>query len=173
MKDILDKGKELSKAVKRSPPMLQCLRKACSELGLRYTTLKNPNETRWNSQESNLSSIIKLKAALQRLANGDTTGDWLDKVFTPVEWMLAEAAAEVLKVPLYTTKAWEAEKTPTMNLKVSELYSMKERLRALGTSNCRFKAEFARSLEKNIEKRFPECGTTDYLRYSGHLSKLR
>jgi hypothetical protein len=139
MKNVLDKGKELSKAVKRSGPMLQGLKRACKDLGMRYTTLKNPNDTRWNSQEKNLSSIIKLKPALQLLANGDATGDWLDKVFTPVEWLLAEAAVDVLKIPLYSTKAWEADKTPTMNLIVSELYSMKGRLQTLATSNDRWK----------------------------------
>jgi hypothetical protein len=165
MKTVIAKGKELSNYVKHSGPQRQALKKACKDVGCRYTSLKNPNDTRWNSKESNLSSIIKLKAPLQHLANGDETGNWSTKIFSPAEWKMAEAAVEVLKIPLYTTKMWEAEKTPTMNLVVSELYSMKERLRTLGKSSCRFKAEFARSLEESIEKRFPECGTNNKLRY--------
>jgi hypothetical protein len=66
-----------------------------------------------------------------RLANGDTTYGWASKVFTPGEWKLAEAAVEILKIPMIVTKMWEAEKTPTKNLMISELYDIQQRLDGL------------------------------------------
>jgi hypothetical protein len=138
MVQVLAKGKALANSVKRSGPMLYSLRKACEEAGIPYTTLKNPNETRWNSQHTNLASILKLKAPLQLLANTDTIGDWAPKVFTPAEWKLAEAAVQILKIPLIATKMWEAEKNPTMNLMISKLYDMQQELGDLAQSQCRW-----------------------------------
>ena len=56
MKMVLQKGKHLANTVKRSGPLAQELKKACKEVGIPYTTLKNPNDTRWNSEKSNISS---------------------------------------------------------------------------------------------------------------------
>ena len=131
MKDVLAKGKVLSNAVKRSGPLMQEFKNACKEVGIAYTTMKNPNDTRWNSEVTNLSSILKVEKALIWLVNQDETGQWSSKVFSPTEWRLAKAAVKVLQVPLLVTKVWEAEKNPTMNLVISEVYGMRERLEGI------------------------------------------
>ena len=46
MKNVLAKGKALAKLVKKSGPLMQELKKACADVDIAYTTLKNPNETR-------------------------------------------------------------------------------------------------------------------------------
>ena len=125
MKTVLLKGKDISNSVKRSGQMLQQLKNACKEEKVPYTTLKNPNDTRWNSRYMNLASIVKLKPALIRLSNEDTTGKWSEKVFSPAEWKLAEVSVIVLKLPLIVTKQWESEKTPTMDSVIAELYGMR------------------------------------------------
>ena len=136
---------------------MQELKKACSEVNISYTSLKNPNETRWNSGVTNLSSIIKLERALTWLVNTDTSGQWSSIVFSPGEWRLAKAAVNVLQIPLRVTKMWEGEKYPTMNLVVSELYDMKSRLKDFASSQCNFTSQFAQVLMSKIENRFPNC----------------
>ena len=143
MKNVLAKGKALAKLVKKSGPLMQELKKACADVDIAYTTLKNPNETRWHSEVTNLASILKVEKALTRLVNTDTTGQWSSIVFSPGEWRLAKAAVKVLQIPLSVTKMWEGEKYPTMNLVVSELYGMKSRLQKLSTSTCNFSSQFA------------------------------
>ena len=128
MKEVIKKGKALATFVKKSNPATQAVKHSCSVVGIKYTTIKNSNETRWNSTQTNLKSIVKLKPALLRLANEDTTGCWSVKIFTPAEWKLVEGAVQVLEEPLLVTKAWEAEKTPTINLVIEELYTMKIKL---------------------------------------------
>ena len=79
------------------------------------------------------------------------------RFFSPGEWRLAKAAVQVLQIPLKVTKMWEGEKYPTINLVVSELYGMKQRLLDLSTSSCRFTSQFTRELLLKIENRFPNC----------------
>ena len=74
MKKILQNGKHLANTVKKFGPPAQELRKACQEVGIPYTTLKNPCETRWNSSKTNIDSHIKLEKALNHLVSTDTTG---------------------------------------------------------------------------------------------------
>ena len=116
MKNVLQKGKNLANTVKKSGPLAQELKKACMEVGIQYTTLKNPSETRWNSSKTNLDSPIKIEKALNHLVSTDSTGQWTDMVYTPAEWRLVKAASEILEIPLKVTKVWEGKKYPTMNV---------------------------------------------------------
>ena len=157
MKRVLTKGKCLANTVKKSGPLAQELKNACKEVGILYTTLKNPNETRWNSSKTNMDSIIKLEKALNHLVSTDTTGQWTDMVYSPSEWRLVKAGSKILEIPLRVTKAWEGEKYPTMNLMCSELYKMKKKLEDLSSSSCKFTSEFATVLSRKVERRFPNC----------------
>ena len=74
MTNVLKKGKALANIVKKSGPLMQELKKACAEVSISYTSLKNPNDTRWNSEVTSLSSIIKVEKALTWLVNRDTSG---------------------------------------------------------------------------------------------------
>ena len=139
MTTVLKKTCTLANFVKRSGPATLSLKAACKEEGVPYTTLKNPNQTRWNSKYSNIASVLKLKIPLLKLANSDTAGVWTGKMLSPSEWKLAEGAAKVLQIPLIVTKVWEAEITPTSNLVISELYGMKKRLEAIvQATDCRW-----------------------------------
>ena len=157
MKTILQKGKALANTVKRSGPLGQELKKACAEVNISYTSLKNPNDTRWNTEVTNLSSIIQIEKALVWLVNNDTIGQWTGMVFTPAEWRLAKAAVQVLQIPLRVTKMWEGEKYPTINLVCSELYGLKNRLEGYSSSSCLYTAQFAQELARQVSKRFPNC----------------
>ena len=164
MTKVLQKGKTLANTVKRSGPLAQDLKGACVAIKIPYTSLKNPNDTRWNSEVKNLESIIKLKKALVWLVNNaDTTAQWSAMVFSPAEWRLAEAAVTILRIPLKVTKMWEGEVYPTMNLVVSELFEMKEKLKSQVAAHCIFTSHFAEVLLKKIERRFPHCASSDII----------
>ena len=96
----------------------------CTKLKVRYVKLKNPNETRWNSQFMNMESIQRLKVPLQALFQEDDDGTWSDVLFTAADWKLLQGAVTILKPFMLVTKAWEAEKTPTMSLVGERLYTL-------------------------------------------------
>jgi hypothetical protein len=139
MKTVTQKTRALANFVKKSGPAQAALKKACKDVDIGYTTLKNPNDTRWNSTFTNIKSVVKLKPALLKLSNEDTTDDWSSRMLTAAEWKLAEGAMVVLEHPLLVAKSWEAEKTPTINLVIEQLYNQKTNLEGFirNTINCR------------------------------------
>ena len=142
MKDLLKKTKDLAKMTHQSSSVAnQQLKKQCKEMEIKYLKLKNPVETRWNSQEMNMSSVLQLKPALQVLFTPDEEEGniWTPFALSPSEWKLLQGAVTVLKPLKLTTKAWEAEKIPTLNLVIERLYTMNEGLRAFIASpaHCR------------------------------------
>ena len=100
MQNLLTKGRALAQFVTKSGPAMEKLKNACIMVGIPYTSLKNPNKTRWSSAYTNTSSIIKLKKALLYLASEDDAGSWEEKTFTVAEWKLAEGAAGPLELCL-------------------------------------------------------------------------
>ena len=142
MSEVLKKSKILAKFTNKSLPAKEALKSTCKQLNVAFTTLKNPNETRWNSQFSNLQSLVKLKNPLLKLSSEDMGGTWSVKMLTAAQWKLAEAAVEILKFPMLVTKAWEAEKTPTMNLVMEQLYTLRSNLEEFieESHNCRWVA---------------------------------
>ena len=70
----------------------------------------------------------------------------------------AVALLEPIKV---STKIFEAEKHPTINYVVERLFVHQEELDGFikSSSNCQYGIGFARSLKKNLNLRFPDCGT--------------
>ena len=126
--EVLDKSKILSKLTHQSGPALRHLRDACSRLKVKFRKLKNPNETRWNSQYACMKSIIRLKAPLDLLFAEDPDGLWSTKQITLAEWKLMEGAVEVLQEVEVVTKAWEVEETPTMNGVLEKIYNLTTKL---------------------------------------------
>ena len=178
--DLLTKTKGLAQYVKRSGPALNALKAACKEEKVKFKTLKNPNETRWNSKHANLKSVLHVKKALVKLAEQDETNDWSSRMLSPAEWKLAEGVVKVLELPLHVTKVWEAEVRPTMNLVISELFTMTEKLKQIDNNmkNCRFTRDFARMLRGKVLqsepiKRFPMCGAEEEIyRYGNYLDPV-
>ena len=54
-------------------------------------------------------------------------------------------------------KAWEAAKTPTMNLVIERIYTLHEGLNEFTSNprNCRYGIGFARVRQTKLEERFP------------------
>ena len=178
MNNVNKKCKALSKLTHQSTSVAnEQLKTTCKRLGIKYKKLKNPNDTRWNSQYTNLESVLYLKTALQTLANEDETDLWSSLALTAAEWKMVQGAVTVLKPFLLATKAWEAEKTPTINLVIERVYTMHQDLTDFCNNprNCRldlishsfillilylsrYGIMFARNLQTNLEMRFPDRG---------------
>ena len=104
------------------------LREACKSVGIIFTTLKNPCETRWNSQHMNMKSVLKLKPALQKLFREDLGDIWSSRELTASEWKLLQGAVEILEEVLLVTKAWEVETEPTINCVLEQIYNLTSKL---------------------------------------------
>ena len=183
MKNVLKKSKGVSKMTHQSTSVAnQQLKDKCKEMGIKYKKLQNPNDTRWNSQLTNMESVLHLKTVIQVLCEEDETDTWSAHSLTLAEWKLMQGAVTVLKPFLVATKAWEAEKTPTMNLVIERIYTLHEGLNEFTSNprNCRYGIGFARVLQTKLEERIPNKGmeklercVANYLdpRYKGiHLS---
>ena len=157
---MLKKSKELAKRTHQSTSVAnQFLKDMCKRKGVKFVKLKNPNETRWNSQLTNMESVLRLKGPLQELFEEDEGDTWKDVGFTAADWKLLAGAVTILKPFLLATKAWEAEATPTINLVVERLYTLHITLNDFTTqSNCRYALSFARTLKRKLEERFPNQG---------------
>ena len=63
------------------------------------------------------------------------------------------------------TKVLEAEKTPTMNLVIERIFTIKEKLKEFSKPGSkRNVATFAKALMKRMEQRFPNLGTDIFVR---------
>lgn len=141
MRRLLKKCKDLAKMTHQSTSVAnQQLKDKCKELGVKFTKLLNPCETRWNSYYDCGRSILRLKVVLQALFTDDESGVWSPHALSLSEWKLLQGAVQVLKPFWLTTKAWEAEKTPTLNLVIERVYTMHEELTDFirDRHNCRF-----------------------------------
>ena len=126
--EVLDKSKILSRLTHQSGPALRHLRAACSRLKVKFRKLKNPNETRWNSQHDCMKSTLRLKEPLDLLFAEDPDGLWSAKQITLAEWKLMQGAVEVLEEVEVVTKAWEVEVSPTMNGVLEQIYNLTTKL---------------------------------------------
>lgn len=160
MTTMLEKCKALAKKTHQSSSVAnQALKDKCKSMGVKFAKLQNPNQTRWNSQLTNMESVLRLKAPLQELFEEDETGAWYDVSLTAADWKLMQGAVTLLKPFLFATKAWEAECTPTINLVIERLYTIHASLNDFSVrTNCRHALSFARALQQMLEQRFPNQG---------------
>merc|ERR1712179_651516 len=83
-----------------------------------------------------------------------------DKTIARSEWKLIEGAVEILKPIRDTIKALEGEKEPTMHRVLERIYHNHYLLNQFinNKDNCHFGIGFAKSLKRNLERRFPNRG---------------
>ena len=182
MKHVLSKSKLIAKFTNQSPQAMEQLKKECKKRKIAFKKPKNSQETRWNSAYTCMESILYLKPVLKDLMEVDDK--WLEFSLNFREWKLLEGAVKLLKPFLVATKTLEAESTPTINLVIEEIFGLKTGLESFiaKPQNCQYGVTFARSLLKNLEKRFPSCGAQRFERSAAnyldpclkgvHLGKL-
>ena len=158
METVLKKCKDLAKFTHQSTVAQGDLEKAAKSENIEFRKLKNPGETRWSSQHDTMESVLHLKEAIKKLC--DENDDWADKTIARSGWKLIEGAVEILKPIRDTIKALEGEKEPTMHRVLERLYDNHYLLNKFinDKDNCQFGIGFARSLKRNLERRFPNRG---------------
>ena len=86
-------------------------------------SIKAYQETRWDSQWTCMDSVMYHEKCLESLAK---EGHLVGIVPTISEFLLIKGARKVLEECKITTKLWEGEKAPTINLVIDRLYNMME-----------------------------------------------
>ena len=146
MKTILRKTKKLAKFVHKSTVAARELKREAKKQHIPYRKIANPPNTRWSGRLKNLSSCQHLQKPLMHLTS--TKENWHRHNITPSEWKLVSGAVALLEPVRDTVEALEGEKEPTMDRVLERIYTMHS---GIG---------FGRELKRQIERRFPEKGTT-------------
>ena len=160
MKNILKKFKDLATYMHQSNVAASQLKSECKNVGQNYTAINQSNETRWDSQESCMSSILVHQICLENLARRGEE-KFPDLVPTCSEFILMKGACVNLKKCKITTKIFEQEKVPTINLICDRIFTVMEELEAFirDRNNRGSGVMFARQLKTEIGHRFPQYGT--------------
>ena len=158
MGNLLKNCKALATFTHQSPVAQAALEKAVKQENIPFRKLKNPGDTRWDSQYDTMVSVLHLKDVIKKLC--DEKDDWSDKSIDRAGWKLLEGAVKILKPIKDTVKALEGEKEPTMHRVLERLYSNHYLLEKFinKPTNCNYGIGFARTLKRNLEKRFPNKG---------------
>ena len=158
MRSVLNKCKEIAKFCHQSTIAMEQIRAAAKRKDISFRKPQNPGKTRWDSQHDTMKSIYYLKHAIEDLESRES--DWEDKALYKSDWKLLEGAIHVLETFRETTKLWQYEAIPTLNMVVDRVYCMEEELKAFisDATNDKFGVTFAKELKKNLEKRFPNHG---------------
>ena len=163
------KCNEVAKYVRRSEHNRNDLREACKTMEIGFIMPKKPVDTRWNSVEANVTSILRLMPALQYLSTHDETLEWSDIVPNAAEAKVLESLVDILTQLKIATKKWEGEKEPTLQAVIPELWNVKDTLEKKITARERYVSTFAKQLKKLVLERFPSWGTGNLLTSMAHF----
>ena len=168
MLTVLNKGKKIAKFCHQSTTAMEQLRASALRNNIAFRKPQNPGKTRWDSQLDNMKSVLHLKAAIEDLESREP--EWEDKALSRSEWKLLEGAVKLLEPFKETTKVWQYESIPTINLVVDRIYCMEEELLEFiaNRNNDKFGITFAKELKRNLEKRFPNHGLNVFERRAGN-----
>ena len=159
MRNVLNKCKSIARFCHQSTKGMEDLRAAATSKNIPFRKPQNPGQTRWDSQHETMKSIYHLKTAIEDLESRESA-DWEDKALTKTDWKLLEGATKLLESFRDTTKTWQFESIPTLNLVIDRIFCMEEELKSfiLDGRNDKYGIGFARELLKNLDKRFPNHG---------------
>ena len=101
---------------------LEELKKEASKEGVPFRKLKNPSDTRWSGRFDNMASVLHLKKPIKNLC--DDSESWDEHSLSKNEWKQLEGAVQCLKPVKKMIKALEAEKEPTMDKVVAEVFNV-------------------------------------------------
>ena len=92
----MKKAHTLAVKVRKSPKLTEELKKTCSDLQIKFTTLKPSVKTRWNSSYINISSVIKLNALVKLFSDGRADSRWAILEISSIEWRLLQRIEIIL-----------------------------------------------------------------------------
>ena len=167
---VSKKCQELAKFVRGSEVRNFELKTACKMKDIKYRLPSKQMPVRWNTQEANISSVVRLRPALQYLVFNTNDGWDQDKHSLSVqEFKMGETIVKVLEPAKIASKQWETDITPTIHLVVREVFNMQGMLTKYEKSTDKYIASFAKELKNNVEKRFPKFATDTLIYSVAHL----
>ena len=137
---VLKKCKDVSNLVRRAEARRDELKEACAVTETRFIMPVKPGKTRWNSIEGNVNSCLIIQPALTHLHVYDRSNTWSETVPSVREFDVVGAVHKCLQPLKIATKTWESDRKA-----------------------------FAKNLRKQVEKRFPRCGTSNSLLAIAHF----
>ena len=180
IKEAVDSFRNLSAKTHKSSLFYQRIRRECEKLNknesieshVQFCKIIAPVETRWHSTMMMIKSIIQLRPALEaikmdRPQKGDKTigtDPKFQAVIPPHEHFdILEGILKPLEHIAKMSEELSSESTPTICLVVPRLYNIINSLTGIRVKdpNPSSKA-FATILLKNLEARFPNCGSQNY-----------
>ena len=165
----ISKCNEVAKYVRRSEHNKNELREACKTLRIGFIMPKKPVDTRWNSVEANVTSVLRLMPALQHLSTHDETLGWSGIVPNAAEAKVLESLVDILTQIKIASKKWEGEKEPTLQSVIPELWNVKDTLEKKINAHERYVSTFAKQFKRLILERFPSWGTENPLTSMAHF----
>lgn len=165
---VLKKCKDVSNLVRRAEARRDELKEACAVTETRFIMPVKPGKTRWNSIEGNVNSCLVIQPALTHLNAYDRSNTWSETVPSVREFDVAGAVHKCLQPLKIATKTWESDRKASLHQVVKQLYNVKTALGDLESNSPHVKT-FAKNLRKQVEKRFPRCGTSDDLLAISHF----
>lgn len=159
--EVLEKCQRLANYLKKSKNSRKKVKRACKLLGVSYKLVRKYCKTRWNSKFDTIESVRHLRPALQHVANNDLSGVWEEKdlVFTPYEFAVMDAAADILKQFKVFTKRLEGDLKPTIHHILPELFELRDMLEDKCQSDDLYISDFAKALLSSFDTRFPALMT--------------
>ena len=126
VKNVSKKCKQVAKFVRASEQRNNELKVACRKKEIKYKLPKKQMPVRWNSQEANINSVVRLRHALQFLMFNTAEAGWDDEkvCLTVQEFKLGESMVKVLEPAKITTKQWERDLTPSIHLVIPEVFNI-------------------------------------------------
>ena len=168
IRKLVKQFKDVSNLVRRCEARRDELKQACREKEIPFIYPVKPGKTRWNSMEGNIHSCLKLRSALLHLCFYDRGNNWATTVPNVREFDVADAVQKCLQPLKIASKIWEADQKCAIHEVVKQLFNIRTALQDLANSSPYVKM-FARNLLKQVEKRFPKCGTTNEIYALSHF----
>ena len=121
------KCRAVARFTHQSNVALQELKTETAREDVPFRKLKNPPDTRWSGRYENLESVLHLKKPLKKLFVDKES--WEGHSLTNTEWKLVEGATKCLLFVRRMIKKLEAEKEPTINKVIVEVFNAQTFLR--------------------------------------------
>ena len=149
---VSKKCQEVAKFVRMSEGRNNELKAACKRKNIKYRLPSKQMAVRWNTEEANISSVVRLQEALQFLAINTNVGWEKEKHNLSIqEFKLGETVVKVLEPAKIASKQWESDLKPTLHLVVREVYNILQTLAVFEKSSGPYIASFAKELKSNVE----------------------
>ena len=116
-----------------------------------------------------MESCVKVRTALLHLSLNDDGDNWSGCVPNGREFIVAEAVQQCLQPCKVATKLWESDKKASLHQVVKQLWVIDSKLTAMSTTSTPNVKLFASNLQKEIRKRFKNCGCTNKYFRLAHL----